>query len=105
MGRINQRQYLVSLVSAVFYSIIMGAIAIEINSDRRHKEEVLAGTIFFVGETIIVWFFASKTAQRLHDCGYSGWYQLLPIYYIMLLFIPSQPNENKYGKPAENEPL
>lgn len=35
--------------------------------------------------------------RRCHDTNHSGWWILCPIYNIVLLFIPSDPEENEYG--------
>ena len=39
----------------------------------------------------------SVVVRRCHDTNHSGWWILCPIYNIVLLFIPSDPNENDYG--------
>lgn len=35
--------------------------------------------------------------RRMHDTGKSGWFLLVPIYNIILLFSPSEKGENQYG--------
>lgn len=35
--------------------------------------------------------------RRLHDSNHSAWWLLCPIYNFILLFYPSDPEENKYG--------
>ncbi|MFA6677673.1 MAG: DUF805 domain-containing protein [Bacteroidales bacterium] len=34
--------------------------------------------------------------MRCHDIGKSGWYQLIPFYFIYLIFAPSKIEDNKY---------
>ena len=36
-------------------------------------------------------------ARRCHDVGKSGWFQLIPIYNIILFCTNSEPSDNKYG--------
>lgn len=36
-------------------------------------------------------------ARRLHDIGKSGWFQLIPIYNIVLLATEGQKGDNQYG--------
>jgi uncharacterized membrane protein YhaH (DUF805 family) len=35
--------------------------------------------------------------RRIHDTGRSGWFILVPIYNLILMFTPSNPGTNKYG--------
>jgi uncharacterized membrane protein YhaH (DUF805 family) len=35
--------------------------------------------------------------RRMHDTGRSGWFQLVPIYNLILALTPSNPGTNKYG--------
>jgi len=46
--------------------------------------------------------------RRAHDLGYTGWISVITyiplvgiILEIILLFVPSHPNENKFGPPIE----
>ena len=35
--------------------------------------------------------------RRMHDTGNSGWYLLIPIYSLILLFTDSEPGSNNWG--------
>lgn len=37
-----------------------------------------------------LWFFFTQGAKRCHDIGKSGWYQLIPFYFVWLFFAPSK---------------
>jgi uncharacterized membrane protein YhaH (DUF805 family) len=39
----------------------------------------------------------SLCVRRMHDAGKSGWFILIPIYSIILLFTDSEPGTNKWG--------
>lgn len=39
-----------------------------------------------------------ENARRLHDVGYSGWWQLVPCYMLIVAFYRGQVGENKYGQ-------
>lgn len=39
----------------------------------------------------------SVSCRRMHDAGRSGWFQLVPIYNLILACTPSNPGTNKYG--------
>ena len=38
------------------------------------------------------------SVRRMHDVGKSGWYCLIPFYFLVLAGKPSQPGVNKYGE-------
>lgn len=46
------------------------------------------------------WCLFAQGARRSHDLGNSGWLQLIPFYFILLLITPGDKLENKYGKPC-----
>ena len=53
-----------------------------------------------VGKIIQLVFILPNLAvavRRCHDTNHSGWWILCPIYNIVLMFIPSDPDENDYG--------
>jgi uncharacterized membrane protein YhaH (DUF805 family) len=35
--------------------------------------------------------------RRCHDSGHSGWWVICPIVNLIMMFLPSDPNENEYG--------
>lgn len=37
------------------------------------------------------------SCRRMHDTGRSGWFQIVPIYNLILACTPSNPGSNKYG--------
>ena len=37
------------------------------------------------------------SCRRMHDTGRSGWFQVVPIYNLILACTPSNPGSNKYG--------
>ena len=45
----------------------------------------------------ILWFLWAQNCKRCHDRGNSGWYQLIPFYFFVLLFGDGEPGENEYG--------
>ena len=45
------------------------------------------------------------SVRRIHDSGHNGWWILCPIYNIVLMFLPSNPSENKYGAPERINPI
>lgn len=44
-----------------------------------------------------IWFLLAQSTKRCHDRGNSGWYQIIPFYFLWLLFGDGEPYENAYG--------
>lgn len=42
------------------------------------------------------------TARRMHDTGNSGWFQLIPIYNLVLACTKSEEGPNEYGPHPDN---
>lgn len=43
------------------------------------------------------WFLWAQGAKRCHDRGNSGWYQIIPFYFLIMLFGGSADGINNYG--------
>ena len=86
-GRIRRTEY--------FISFIIVTIALTfVNSYVELRGE--ENTIFI--KIPIYWFLFAQAAKRLHDLGYSGWWQLIPFSYFWLLFVKGESKKNKYGQ-------
>ena len=46
-----------------------------------------------------MWYIFAQGAKRCHDCGRSGWYQVIPFYFFWLIFANEETKSNKYGEP------
>lgn len=74
-GRIRRTEYGLSLIIAVIVSII---------------------TLGF-GVVLTFPFMLAQGAKRCHDLNNSGWYQLIPFYGLLLLFVEGDKSPNRYG--------
>ena len=43
------------------------------------------------------WFLIAQGVKRCHDLGHSGWWQIIPFYYIAMLFFDGDIYTNEYG--------
>ena len=43
------------------------------------------------------WFLLAQGGKRCHDLGRSAWFQLIPFYIFVMLFIEGDTGSNKYG--------
>ena len=45
----------------------------------------------------LIWFLWAQGAKRCHDVEKSGWWQIIPFYFFVLLFKDGYPGRNEYG--------
>jgi uncharacterized membrane protein YhaH (DUF805 family) len=94
-GRIDRGEYFFLLFFAflgvVFLSGISGSL-----DPYSNEYLILLFLIIFI-QLFLYYFVIVTTAKRCHDVGNSGWYQLIPFYAFILLFIPGNDGDNKWG--------
>ncbi len=87
-GRIRRTEYGLSMILYfVAYAILFAVVA----SDRDFS-------ILFIAMIPMLWFLWAQGAKRCHDLGNSGWWQLIPLYPLWLLFQEGQIVANQYGE-------
>lgn len=100
-GRIRRLEYLISSILStiaaqfLIFFAFAGLVA-----------HGISGMFFllFLGYIPLLWFAISQNAKRCHDRGNSGWYQLIPLYILFLLFAPGEIGDNRFGEdPKESE--
>lgn len=90
-GRIRRTEYGLSyIIFLIWYLIFMSV------SEMNDVNPVLALLIIL---TIVptYWFLWAQGAKRCHDRGNSGWYQIIPFYFLIMLFGGSEDGINNYG--------
>jgi len=86
-GRIRRTEYGISLIiyaiaAAIINSVIQGG---------------GGAAILGLAYIPLVWFCWAQGAKRCHDRGNSGWYQLIPLYGLWMLFADGESGINEYG--------
>lgn len=90
-GRIRRTEYGLSyIIFFIWYLIFMSV------TEMNDVNPVLALLIIL---TIVpaYWFLWAQGAKRCHYRGNSGWYQIIPFYFLIMLFGGSEDGINNYG--------
>lgn len=88
-GRIRRLEYGLSYIIYYLWSGIISA-AVE-----RGSEAV--SIICLISFIPAIWFILAQGCKRCHDRENSGWYQIIPFYFLWMLFADGDVGENDYG--------
>lgn len=86
-GRIRRTEYGISVIIYVVIAVVINLIA-KANRDA---------SFVFIFYIPALWFLWAQAAKRCHDVGNSGWWQLIPLYGLWLLFQEGELGQNQYG--------
>jgi len=87
-GRIRRTEYGLS------YIIYIIAVFCVVSVSEAYGPDGVIVNFAFIP---LLWFLFAQGAKRCHDRGNTGWYQLIPLYSLWMLFADSQYGENQYG--------
>lgn len=94
-GRIRRREYALTLLIVLLFALLSGMI---INFTSWEEDKIGVIIAMYIVYTPIRVFFHAQAAKRCHDIGKSGWWQLVPLYYMFLIFQEGDMGSNKYGE-------
>lgn len=86
-GRIRRTEYGISFIIYIVFYVMMRLMP----AGSGGAKALLLGLI------PMLWFLWSQGAKRCHDLGKSGWYQIIPLYFLWLIFQEGSPEWNEYG--------
>ena len=90
-GRIRRMEYGISFIIYFIWYVVIDVMS-------KTSDPSPAASIFILVSFIpMIWFLWAQNAKRCHDRGNSGWYQLIPFYFFVLLFGDGDEGENEYG--------
>jgi uncharacterized membrane protein YhaH (DUF805 family) len=97
-GRIRRKEWGISLIIYILafmltYSLMLWAAQVS-----------LTGMIFcFIAYVPLFWFLWAQAAKRCHDVGKSGWWQLIPFYSLIIVFVEGASGENEFGNDPKDD--
>jgi uncharacterized membrane protein YhaH (DUF805 family) len=85
-GRIGRKEFILGqivgllmiIIPVIIYTLFSDAMNFEVNSIP-----ILVKIIIL---TPFYWFTLTQNAKRCHDLGKSGWWQIVPFYFIWMIF-------------------
>ena len=93
-GRIRRKEYALSV--AIYFGTYL-VIAALTGITRTEIEGFGSQLLFLICLVPLVWFLWAQGAKRCHDVGVNGWYQIIPFYFLYLLFKEGVSGINQYG--------
>ncbi|MDL2262205.1 DUF805 domain-containing protein [Bacteroidales bacterium OttesenSCG-928-I21] len=96
-GRIRRLEFGLSFLICFVYAFAMGLFLVftSANDDLEILMHILLLPCY--------WFILSQGTRRSHDLGHSGWWQLIPFYNLIILFLDGEIGINRYGKNPKGE--
>jgi uncharacterized membrane protein YhaH (DUF805 family) len=91
-GRIRRTDYLLTTMVVIDLLLI-----IQLSLEADESSGLLMVLVAFSGVIASGWIGLAAAVKRCHDLGQNGFYTLIPLYGIFLIFIDGTPCENEYG--------
>jgi len=85
-GRIGRIEYLITFI--VFWAFAIG-LTLVVNQENSN-------ILSFV-KLVVSYFLITQGAKRCHDIGKSGWFQLIPFFFVYMLIKKGEGGRNKWG--------
>lgn len=100
-GRIGRTEYITGIILCVFSNLIFFFILDELKVDNTPPVINVIYVLLILFPSI--WVYLAQAVQRSHDLGNSGWFLFIPFYRTIMIFMPGQKGENKYGEDPRKE--
>lgn len=99
-GRIRRTEWGVStIIYFIAYFIVYGLMIWASDLVDYGSTQGLWAIFFCVVAMVpLCWFLWAQAAKRCHDVGKSGWWQLIPLYSFIIIFIEGDKGANEYGE-------
>jgi uncharacterized membrane protein YhaH (DUF805 family) len=94
-GRIRRLEYGITFI--IYVVMYIAILALFEGSDVS----------IFIGFALLIptiWFLWGQGAKRCHDLGKSGWFQIIPFYFLVLIFQDGDSGMNEYGHNPKTHP-
>lgn len=93
-GRMRRKHYWISAVLTPIVAFVVVALLVLIAATIS---KAIAVIVMLCAAFVFVWHELAENTKRCHDIGLSGWFQLIPLFGLVLLFKSGDKGPNKYG--------
>lgn len=90
-GRIRRLEYGLTYLAYFVWNLPFRVMS------QEQISEVYA-IIYLVTLLPFLWILLAQGAKRCHDRGNSGWYQIIPFYFLWMIFAEGESDSNEYGE-------
>ena len=98
-GRIRRLEYwLIPILSYLAMFIAMALLIAIVGDHPGESASNVVVAICILLSIVFWWVNIAANTKRCHDLGHSGWFQLIPFYFLVLLFEEGDPEPNEYGE-------
>jgi uncharacterized membrane protein YhaH (DUF805 family) len=95
-GRARRAEFWYFMLFNCIIQIVLLASAI-IANEKSDTGSLILTAIFLLYVYLACMPFIALAVRRIHDAGKNGWFTLVPVYNIILLFIPGTSGPNRFG--------
>jgi uncharacterized membrane protein YhaH (DUF805 family) len=101
-GRIRRSEYGISCILGVFYIyavlLVIGLLVVNNSNITIEAVTLIYLALYFQ----YIWFILAQGTKRCHDMNHSGWYQIIPVYMLWMMFSDGDYGRNDYGESPKN---
>lgn len=93
-GRIRRSNYCLSFLFYYACYFLIFSLSLNLSNNDNSNIAPLGLMVFLF---FLLWFIIAQGTKRCHDLNHSGWWQIIPFYFLVMLFGDGDQYENDYG--------
>jgi len=99
-GRIRRSEYIYILIT-VCTLFFVGVFVLQKELEEQHYIVGPFDLLYVIIGISLIWVALAAGAKRCHDIGKTGYYQLIPLYFLYMILAEGENRKNRYGFPPK----